>query len=149
MSNAKNYLIEPDQRRMAVGQKNFLLNGKEGKFIHGYAATKHNNDDADFGGARPVYLDEFMKEEQIDRIAILHADIQGAEYEMLLSCKEAMESGKIDYFVISTHSQGLHDGCLRLLSQYGYAVIAEHSPDESFLRIDWCVRLSCIRPGPD
>jgi hypothetical protein len=128
---AQNYMIEPDPQFMKIGQKNFALNHKKGFFYRGYAAIK-GNDQVDYQGARPIFIDAFLEEEGISHVSILHADIQGAEYEMLKSCVKSMETKKIDFFFISTHGDGLHYMCWKFLQEHGYAIIAEHAPSESY-----------------
>lgn len=128
--NARNYMVEPDLKSLNIGKKNFELNNLTGTFVHGYAAVR-DNDAIDYTGARRVSIDSFLNEQNIDHLNILHADIQGAEYEMLLSCRESMVAGKIDFFFVSTHSEWLHSSCLQVLRNYGYTIIAEHSPAQS------------------
>jgi len=127
---AQNYLIEPDPGRLETGKRNFSLNGKEGHFFRA-CIGKRGNDDADFSGAPLIHLDNFLEEKGIEKVHLLHSDIQGAETEMLQSALQSMQLGKIDYFFISTHSEGIHWLCRSLLLQNGYEIVAEHTPAQS------------------
>lgn len=130
IKEAKNYLVEPDSNCIEAGKKNFELNKKKGFFYQGYIEL-NKNDGVIFNNAKKISIDSFLKEEQIQHVNILHSDIQGAEYEMLKSCKNAMRAGEIDYFFISTHSPGIHNNCLLLLRAFNYTIIAEHGMHES------------------
>jgi hypothetical protein len=147
--HAKNYLIEPDLRRLETGKRNFQLNDKAASFYHGYVGIK-DNDDADFTGASPILIDPFLQQEHIPHVHILHADIQGAECAMLSTCTEAIQQGKIDYFFISTHHELGHQFCLDFFCSYDYQIIAEHKPKDS-CSIDGLVvakRKNCPGPAP-
>jgi hypothetical protein len=130
ISGAKNYLVEPDPYRMNIGKVNFNLNEKKGHFIRGYAGLK-DNDTADFVGAERIEIDSLLEREKIDHLQILHSDIQGAEYEMLKTCVKSIQSNKIDYFFISTHTDFVHDACLRFFQEYDCLILAEHRVGES------------------
>ncbi len=145
---ARNYLVEPDPRRLNVGRKNFELNGKDAHFYQGYAAIK-DNDDANFSGARKIWIDSFLKEENIDHVHILHADIQGAEYAMLNSCIESIKQEKIDYFFISTHLPSMHLDCLNFLKKFGYQIVGAHTPAESCSGDGLIVARRIEVPGPE
>jgi hypothetical protein len=62
--------------------------------------------DPDIVGVECLTIDNFIDREQIGHVDILHADIQGAEYPMLLSCIKHLNA--IDYFFISTHDYESH-----------------------------------------
>ena len=129
--DAKNYVIEPDTARLNVAKRNFALNEKTGNFFQCYAGMK-NNDALDYNNAKFVSVDELLKSQNIDHLNILHADIQGAEYLMLLSCQRSIMENKIDFFFVSTHSEQLHQQCLNFLKSYNLCIITEHSPQQSF-----------------
>lgn len=126
-----NYLIEPDPERLDLGRRNFALNKCTASFVHGYVG-KCGTDAGNFQGARKILIDEFLEEQGIDHVNILHSDIQGSEYEMLESAINSILLDKIDYFVISTHSGNIHSDCINFLKFHHYKIIAEHSPSESY-----------------
>ncbi len=129
VKGAKNYLIEPDPKRLEVGRKNFELNDKTGFFYRGFVGTVFD-DDPNLEGASCISLDDFMDKEKIDHVHILHADVQGSEYEMLLSSIRHLQD--IDYFVISTHDhKGAHFACLDFFNAHGLTILATHTTGES------------------
>jgi hypothetical protein len=130
VQRARNYLVEPDPMCKQVGMKNFALNDKQAHFCLGYIQM-HATDPITFNRAKRIYIDTFLKENNIEHVHILHSDIQGAEYDMLLSCKEAIRNQIIDYFFVSTHSPGIHDACKKLLLESNYLIIAEHDMGDS------------------
>lgn len=129
VKGAKNYLIEPDPKRLAIGQRNFELNDKKGVFQRGYAGIILD-EDPDIDGAECIAIDDFIECKNIEHVNILHADIQGAEYTMLLSCIKSLD--KIDYFIISTHKhEEDHLPCLQFFKTHGFIILAEHTGAES------------------
>ena len=132
--NAKNYLIEPVEKYLETGKKNFELNNLKGNFFRGYAGN------GGFGGkvskrwplSLRVKIDDFLEQQGIDHLNILHSDIQGSEFVMLQDCQKSIDQNKIDYFFISTHSKKIHIRCLNFLKQKGFTIVAEHSPAQSF-----------------
>lgn len=127
---ATNWLIEPDASNREMGMKNFSLNKAEGYFYPGYIQM-YPEDALTFSDAKRIYIDAFIKENNLGHIHLLHSDIQGAEYEMLLSAQESLKNRKIDYLFVSTHSPGIHAACKKLLLTYGYLIISEHTMNES------------------
>jgi hypothetical protein len=105
------FLVEPDINSMNVGKNNFALNGMVGNFIQ------------DHVGLNGFTIDTFMVEYSVPKINIVHSDIQGYEYEMLLGSINAIENKLVDYFFISTHSQELHHLCENFLIDKGYKII--------------------------
>lgn len=127
---AKNYMIEPLLGNLQLGKKHFDLNGREGSFVLGYVRVT-SADDVAYAGGKRIIIDDFIKENQIDHVNILHADIQWAEYAMLLTCKESIKKQLIDYFFISTHDPLVHLNCRNFLLESNYLIISEHKVQES------------------
>lgn len=121
VSNAINYMIEPEARSLYSGRKNFKLNGLRGLFYQ-YFISSH-----DSLATRPVTLsiDSFVKLKKIEHIDILHCDIQGFEFDMLLGAKNILANKTVEYIFISTHSNELHFKCLEYLKNYDYIVLVE------------------------
>lgn len=127
IKNAKNYLIEPDPRRLEIGIKNFELNNKNGTFKRGFVGRMKDTE-PDITGAEWIAIDDFIESEGIEHINILHSDIQGAEAEMLETTIKYLDI--IDYFFISTHGPQCHQPCLRFLEQHGFIILAENPDSE-------------------
>jgi hypothetical protein len=129
IKGAKNYLIEPDPKRLEIGRKNFELNNKTGFFCRGFVGVVMDTD-PDIAGTEYISIDDFIEKEKISHVDILHADIQGAEYEMLTSAVNHLD--QIDYFIISTHNHEQHHlPCLDFLKTKGFVILAEHTASES------------------
>lgn len=128
IKEAKIYLIEPDANRLEVGRKNFELNNKSGTFRRGFAGVMKDSVPG-FENIEWISIDDFMESEGIEHIAILHADIQGAESEMLATTIKHLN--KIDYFFISTHNPTNHNPCLDFFKKYDFMILAEHGDAQS------------------
>lgn len=102
------WLVEPEPANIAIGQNNFQTNGLRGVFINSAV------------GVGRFSVDEFLRRENIDRLSVLHADIQGAEVEMLYGAEIAFREQRIDHVFISTHSQQLHEDVLDFLDVHHY-----------------------------
>jgi hypothetical protein len=105
------YLVEENPLYLEVGKKHFELNGLIGNFI------KAKVSDSDLN------IDFLMSDKKIEKIDILHSDIQGYEYQMLNGARDSLNKRKIDYLFISTHSQDIHYMCLKFLEEVGYKII--------------------------
>ena len=125
------YLIEPCLVNLKIGEHNFQANNcYSGNFIHGYCGKKYTHTNET--NLRHIQIDKFIKKNNINHVAILHSDIQGEEYNMLLGCKESLKNKLIDFLFISTHSNSLHTTIINYLKQFGYIILVEHNLDESF-----------------
>lgn len=131
-------LVEPIPSALAAGQRNFSLNGAEGTFIHAAIGAESKSIAPvelwrDMIVSAPtVSVDSLMKTQDLKQLGILHADIQGHEVAMLEGASDSLRNGKIDWVILSTHGENLHQQCLRFLRRYGYHIVAEHTPAESF-----------------
>jgi FkbM family methyltransferase len=136
VARARTYLIEPVPHKLQVGIGNYQLNNLRGDFRNafiGAVSTKHGQF-TDWDGSVVdipcVAIDDFLDNEQIGFLDVLHADIQGAELEMLQGCGRSLADNRIGYVFVSTHADK-HKPCLVVLCQAGYEVVAEHSVEES------------------
>lgn len=134
--DARVYMIEPVAHKLTIGRENFVLNGLTGEFRNAFvgATSSPCADFVDWDGSvlrlPRIALDDFMKEEGIDFLDLLHADIQGAELDMLAGARGALADGRIGFLFISTHP-GMHEPSLNALRAHGYRVVCEHSIEES------------------
>lgn len=128
VDSAKCIMIEPELHHMNFGAENFALNNMQGKFLQGFAGETLRLDTSP-----PTYtVDYIMKQQKLEKLGVLHADIQGAELGMLHGAKEALEAFAIDFLFISTHSDELHAQCIASLEQHGYMIIGDSSVSESY-----------------
>lgn len=127
---ARNYMVEPVLKNLSYGRTNFEINGftTNASFFHALV-------DAQPGihqGVRVIGIDAFCEAEGIDRLTVLHSDIQGYESRMLDGATRMFGEGRVDYVFISTHSNELHADCLRKLVGYGYHIVADANLDEAY-----------------
>ena len=144
INDAHNYLLEPDLHRLTVGKKNFELNQKTASFFQAFAGVLRDRE-PDATGASYVAIDDFMHQQNIAHLNILHADIQGAEVEMLETTISVLD--RIDYFFISTHNT--HEECMNFFKKHGLIIVAEHSHTESCSGDGLVVAKRVGAPGPD
>jgi len=137
--NAKNFLIEPNFDNLNLGKKHFEINNMNGFFFQALIGNRHSPNFAFYDNEVkktfhiPIFsVDDFMEKQSIRRVNILHSDIQGAEYQMLIGSKNAISNKHIEFFFISTHSDMLHQRCINFLKKHHYYIIAEHTPTESY-----------------
>ena len=121
---ASNIMVELEPAFSAVGQQNFQTNGFQGEFI----VSRVGPDD--------WTIDKFMAERGLEKIDLLHSDIQGAEFEMLRTAVETIEAKKIDRLMVSTHSRDLHRFTTEALSHEGYRIEVDCHPDTNATATD-------------
>ena len=125
---AINYMVEPVAENLELGKRNFALNGFEGHFVRALVSDTQSRKSE----PPTITVDEFVKKEGLAKIEILHADIQGHEYAMLLGTKDLLKSKLVRFTFISTHGFKVHAKCLGFLRKRGYKIIAEHTTGESY-----------------
>lgn len=108
--NGQNHLVEPEEKCLAVGQANFAKNGYTGRFTQAFV------------GQGQFEVDTYLAEQGLDRLTILHSDIQGYEVEMLDGAQKTLSEQRADYLFISTHTQEIHAKVLERLNGFGYRV---------------------------
>ena len=118
---ARSILVEPELSHLNYGRKHFQINGRTGTFVHALVGAREGTLD----GHRIVSVDALVREHGLDRIDLLHADIQGYELEMLEGASATLAAQKIGWAFISTHSEDLHARCRELLARHGFVVAAE------------------------
>jgi FkbM family methyltransferase len=151
-------VIEPEPIHLAIGQENAALNGLSPEFKLGFAGGTYASDlpfHAEKSG--PIQLPRYsvehlMQEQGWTSLTLLHADIQGAETEMLESCREMFRAGRIDWVFVSTHAHQIsndpltHQRCLAILRDCGGVIEAEHDVHESFSGDGLIVARFCPAP---
>lgn len=145
VTEAKNFLIEPDRFNLGQGKRNFRLNRMYGHFTQAFVGKK-----TDRTGKIPVVsIDEFMQNQKIEKIHILHSDIQGAEVDMLEGAVKAAAEQRIDYIFISTHASDLHHRCLNWLNSHGFRILAEADLDNTFSEDGLIAAAAHVVPVPE
>jgi len=134
----KAVLIEPNARSLKIGVDNFNLNNLPCVVLNGSVGASYKESDTfvDWDYAKfitPRYTVDYLMEylNIKEKLTVLHADIQGAEYEMLLGAQESLRAGKIDYIFIASHNNKNYKLCLDVLARHGYNIIAAHKISEA------------------
>jgi FkbM family methyltransferase len=143
LPGSMNVCVEPDDERLALGRRNFALNGYDAVFLP-YAIGAADDDVAFLrerdGGTVHLSMrsvDSIVEEQQLRRVDLLHVDIQGAEVAMLDGARRTITAGRLRFLVVSTHHWRIsgdpltHQRCLRRIVQLGGRILAEHSVPES------------------
>lgn len=128
IKGAVNYMVEPDAFNIGHGKRNFRLNKMKGRFIQAFVSSKSQPEDT----IPTICIDDFVAQNNIEFIHMLHSDIQGYEYEMLQGAAGSFTNKKIGYVFISTHSNDIHDKCLAFLTERQFIILAAANLDESF-----------------
>ena len=128
-------LVEPVAQKLAVGEEHFRLDHMSGTFIHAFVG-RDSRADAEFQDGDGSRL----------RLPMV-ADVQGAEFEMMLGAARALHARRIGYLFISAHGCE-HHRCLKHLRGLGYEILASHTIVESFSGDGLIAARSPDRPGP-
>jgi Methyltransferase FkbM domain len=107
---ATNFIVEPIEKFLKIAKRNFANHGFAANFVQ----AKVGNDD--------LKVDEFAIEKLLSKIHVLHADIQGFELQMLEGAVKSFTDRVIDYCIISTHTESLHEDCKMWLNKVGYVI---------------------------
>jgi hypothetical protein len=107
---ALSFMVEQDTLALKCGQNNFVQNGLSGEFIKQFVSKDG------------LEVDSFLKERALERITILHSDIQGYEVEMIKGAEKSLANKLVDYVFISTHSEKIHQTIISELTQLSYRI---------------------------
>ncbi|WP_139174148.1 hypothetical protein [Methylobacterium sp. UNC378MF] len=136
--------VEPDRSHIEIGRPYAALNGRTTTFIEasvGAQALEPRPFETESSGVTSipqVIVPQLMADAGLDRLGLLHCDTQGAETEILTSCRPLLERGAIRFCIVSTHHHLIsgdaltHERCLHLMKAAGGLILAEHSVAESF-----------------
>jgi hypothetical protein len=125
---SRNYLIEPNIHSFYSGINNFKLNNQKGYFYNYFISDISSKSTS----PSTVNIDDFVQENNIDFINILHSDIQGYELKMLHGAIKTIQNNLIDFIFISTHSNSLHKDCIDFLLTNEYKILVSVNIDESY-----------------
>lgn len=120
------YMVEPDPHNIISGKVNFEANSRTGHFFNAFVDESPKNNPP------TISVDTFCSQQGIERIHILHSDIQGFELAMLRGGRHMLSAHLVDYVFISTHSQELHVACCSALREYGYEILASADMEETY-----------------
>lgn len=147
----KNILIELGKRHISIGINNFRLNNfSETHYWGGFFLDNSNTysnvkSNYDFEKLPNEYFDDSLigkmtgpeihfidvySIEKLDKIDLLHMDIQGSEYPLLKDLFENYSyilKEKIDNIVVATHSNEIHDNLKKIFNQCDFTIDREMS----------------------
>jgi hypothetical protein len=126
--NAVNYVVEPIAENLELGKRNFALNDFQAHFVHALVGETQLRESE----PPTITVDGFVKKQGLTKVEILHADIQGHEYAMLLGTTDSLQNKLVRFLFVSTHGFKIHAKCLGFLRKRRYKIIAEHTPGESY-----------------
>ena len=126
VEQAKCFLLEPNPTNLIFGKRNFKLNNIIGQFFQ-YGIDQKT----DLSKAL-ICLDDFVEQQHLNHIDVLHADIQGAEYALFLGAERTFKERKISYIFLSTHSAKLHQECLGFLIDKQFIIIANADLSQTY-----------------
>jgi FkbM family methyltransferase len=147
------FLIEPIDDRLEIGISNFRLNNMKGEFLRAYVgATCKPAHSVKMEGTvvkdvERISIDEFMTRYGISHVDLLHADVQGAELDLLEGAEKALRGGRLSYIFLSTHGERVHDDCTNRLTRQNFQIIASHTRAESFTTDGLIVAKNCNIEG--
>lgn len=137
--------LEADPKHLDVGRQNASLNQLEPVFVNAFAAGKSTSTEIEFqtekSGTIMLHgwsVTDLMHEHKIDFLDILHIDTQGAEYDVLEGAYPMIQSKRLRFVIVSTHSYEIcgdplmHQRCLAWLKRQNAHIICEHDVHESF-----------------
>ena len=137
VEDGRAYMVEANPPQ--PGRDNFELNGfPEGDFTQAFVAAMSDSENG------RIAIDDFATTKGLERIHLLHSDIQGAERDMLAGADRMLRERRIDFLFISTHDPVIHRDCRDHLEQMGYRLITDHTILESY-SVDGL--LVACRPG--
>ncbi|WP_316759835.1 FkbM family methyltransferase [Pedobacter aquatilis] len=124
----KAFLFEPDMNNLNFGISNFEINNFVGDFNLAMIGKKLN-----LSSLPPVLnIDFIMEDKKIDFLDILHCDIQGFECQMLEGAVQTLSNKKVGYIFISTHSNEIHDICVKFLLKLKYLILFDCNLEETY-----------------
>jgi hypothetical protein len=126
---ARNFLIEPLPLNLEFGRMNFALNKMQGSFHQAFIGEGSS---VDSDPAPTICVDDFVRDQGIDFVHMLHSDVQGFEREVLMGSRRTFEANRVGYAFISTHDQNLHDACRKFLTSQGLKILVDATPAQSY-----------------
>lgn len=136
----RSFCCEPEALSLAQGHRNAKINGLDNMEFRRAAAGKDDGRLVDFftglAGEVPSKVeirsvDSLVKELALDRVDVLHMDIQGQELLALDGASRSITSGLVRFLFVSTHHHyisddpDIHSKCLEKIWGWGGHVITE------------------------
>ena len=127
VSDARSFMVEPEEAGLKSGKENFEINGLKGDFTRAFIGNEYKEN------SPPILtVDWILSEKNIPFLDLLHSDIQGFELQMLQGASNSFLQGKVGYVFISTHSNQVHHACENKLKDYGHVILHSINLDDSY-----------------
>ena len=152
-------VIEPEPTHLAIGAANAALNNLAPVFKPGFAGASFAPElafESEVSGklSLPRYsVEHLMQEQSWAKLTLLHLDVQGAEFEVVESCRNLFKAGLVDWVFVSTHAHQIsgdpltHQRCLAAIRESGGIIEADHDVHESFSGDGLIVARFCAAPA--
>ena len=130
---ARVFMVEPQRPYLDEGKRNFDRNGMTGEFIEAFVAPGQ------------FEVDKFMEDHALARLDVLHTDIDLHELAMIEGAQQSLASHRVDYLLVSTHSQPLHAQVMERLRRKDYRIEVQSDFDHETTAFDGFVFASSPR----
>lgn len=151
--------LEPEPLYLELGRQNAMANGLALEHLHAFTgrnAAPVARFEADVAGPIDIpchTVASIMEKSGIDHLTLLHCDVQGAEVDVLDSCRTLFRNRKIDWVFVSTHAHQIsgdpltHQRAVTILQECGARIEIEHDVHESFSGDGLIVARFCAAPA--
>lgn len=131
---ARCILVEPVADNLDMGMANARLNadktpGARFEFLRAAVGASPGTDPT---LGRVTTVDELVECLRLNRIDILHADVQHAEHAMLLGSEGTLRRNLVRFAFVSTHSAELHTLCRDHLLRHGFRILADADLEDTY-----------------
>ena len=113
---------------MMYGINNFRINKVKGHFTNAFIGKTSGMEKC----TPVICVDDYVNENNIEFIDILHSDIQGFEYDMLCGAVNTIRDHKIGYVFISTHGNKVHYECLAFLATNEFIILCNADEEDTY-----------------
>lgn len=117
VKGASAILVEPVDEFLDCGINNMRLNNFDNfEAINSFVSSEKSSSE------NKISVHGIFEKYKIDKLDILHCDIQGYEYDMLQGASYQLDQSLINFVFISTHSDELHYRCIEFLKSKNYRI---------------------------
>ena len=131
-----NIMIEPWIGHMERSKSQFALNNCEGIYYNNSVGGKTwgfmvdpqlaSFNHEDYKGE--IHLDQVLNDNGLQKIDLLHCDIDGSEENFIKSHYDFFKNHKVHYVFMLTHGGTSHDFCKNSFSDFNYELLYESPP---------------------
>lgn len=121
VDNTLNIMVEPHKLNFDCGVSEFKLNNCYGIFYKRGIGYSHENSSE----VEPIFLDDILKENNIEKIDMLHSDIDGSEVSLLDLNRNFFIKGKSEFIFLYTHGESLAELCKNIFKGFPYKLLIE------------------------